>query len=137
MEVMQNRFCVINYYDTEQLIEMITKPESSGMKDEDFKQMMLDYALIVEKYKSPKLLLNTAASAFIVTPDLQDWVAQTIAPRTIGAGQRRSATVISKDIFAAIAIEQMMEDIVLGENDRFITKYFDDAESARAWLHAQ
>lgn len=113
------------------LFEVVTNMTAETTADE-FKNFMRSYAEKMAPTQAPKLLLDTSQSSFITTPDLQEWVATEIAPITIGAGQRLIATILSPDIFSAVAMEQLMDEGVISTVQ---TRYFDSRESALTWLN--
>ncbi|MCC5946208.1 MAG: hypothetical protein JJT94_14855 [Bernardetiaceae bacterium] len=126
-----NKYWTIQYDEANQIILCEWKAEAEELNDELFKSEMRGYADIVEKYRAPKLLLNTRIGSYALAPDIQEWVATEIAPRTMGAGQRKMAIILSDNLFAQVSVEQMLEE---GDMPTLMQQYFDDKEEAFAWL---
>jgi hypothetical protein len=101
------------------------------LDDEIFKEEMLHYAAIVEECQASKLLLNLRHGNYSMAPVIQEWVATDIAPRTIAAGQRKIATVLSDNLFAQVSLQQLMEE---GDIPLIQQQYFDNREQAINWL---
>jgi len=133
MEILeyQSSYWTIHYNSSENAVVCrIISGEHIG--EAFFKSQMQEYAKAVVKHKAAKLLLNTQNGSYSMSPDIQTWVEQEIAPQTIGAGQNKIAVVLSNDIFSAVATEQLMDEGIIQE---IVTKYFDDEESAKKWLY--
>jgi hypothetical protein len=105
--------------------------EGYTLTDDIFKEEMLHYASIVEKHQAPKLLLSLRQGNYGLVPSTQEWVATTIAPRTIAAGQRKIAMVLADDLFTKVSLEQLMEE---GDIPLIHQQYFDNREQALVWL---
>lgn len=123
-------------HEAEKMLEMQTLPSSNFMSDDDFKDIMLRYAELMEQHRCQRLLLDTSQSAFTTSPELQRWTAENIAERTLRAGLRRTATVLPKDIFAAVSLEQLMDEKEIAQSGMAI-RYFGDRDEAIAWLTAE
>jgi hypothetical protein len=94
---------------------------------------MLDIATYYEKIRPESLLSDAREMAFIITPDLQEWIAKTISPRFAGAGIRKIAFILPKDIFAQLGLEQMIEESTT-QKSTIDVRYFDDLEKAIYWV---
>jgi hypothetical protein len=68
---------------------------------------------------------------YTIAPEVQEWVADEIAPRAIQAGQNKIATILSQNIFSQVSTQQMMEE---GDIPLIQQQYFEDVETASQWL---
>ncbi len=129
---LDNQYWTIEYDEVQKTVICGWK-EGVGdlLTDDIFKEEMSSYVEIVEKYQAPKLLLNLRQSNYTVVPEVQEWVAHNIAPRAIKAGQRKIATLLSEELFAQVATQQLMEEGIISTIEQ---QYFDDLEEAKAWL---
>lgn len=101
------------------------------MKNEGYIQSMTVYGERVNLQKHTLLLVDTTNSQFAISPDLQEWTAQVIAPLT--ASLKRMAFVMSPDIFSQVSLEQMMDET--GIADKYEKpRYFENVEEAKTWL---
>lgn len=122
----------IFYHTDLKLIDCQIKESDSD--DAIFQREMIIYAGFVEQFQAPLLLVNLANGTYTMHPEIQEWVAQEIAPRVYVAGQRKIAMVLSTDIFAQVSVEQMMGEKQIA--DVMETLYFDSNEAAMNWLRS-
>ncbi|WP_448518962.1 hypothetical protein [Rhodoflexus sp.] len=132
MLIYEDQFGYFKYDAAQGLFEIVTTMTAANTPEE-FKAFMQTYAAQMIPTKAPKLLLDTSQSSFIITPDLQEWVATEIAPQTIGAGQRFVATILPPDLFSAIAMEQLMDEGIITTVQN---RYFDSRPKALEWLQS-
>lgn len=126
-----NQYWSISYDEANQAVICTWKSTSEDMTDDEFKIEMTSYVEVVEKYQVPKLLLNLRNGSYTVAPEVQEWVADEIAPRAIQAGQNKIATILSQNIFSQVSTQQMMEE---GDIPLIQQQYFEDVETASQWL---
>ena len=102
------------------------------MTDVDYQAQMMEYAERVEKYRPDFSMADTINFLYTITPDMQDWTNTEFMPRFIGAGVKKQAFVVSKDLFSQVSVEQTMEE---EQNIKaFQFRYFDSQEEALEWL---
>lgn len=130
-ELDKNRFYQLTYNASEELMCYTYLEDSEEMTDEDFQQNMSYYAEMAQKYQPKKLLVDNKLLKFTVSPELQEWVVQEIAPKT--ASLEKMAFVLADDLFAQVSMQQMMdEEDITQQYDE--PKYFDNTDEALAWL---
>jgi hypothetical protein len=135
MNYYQSKFTSIDIDHDKSLVAYYYLSPDHGlvMGEQDFRQGMEAYAQLMEQHRCERLLVDTRLSTFVITPDLQAWVASHIAPRTLSL--KKMAFVVSQYIFSQVSLEQMMEED--GIADRYSEpRYFDDLEEANRWLLA-
>lgn len=131
MIVYESDFSIFKYDEQNSLFSHTFKPSSENLETESFKKEMLTYLEYFEKYKPQKALVNNQDMKFIIVPELQEWHAQNIFPKCIEAGVEMAAMVETADIFAQVAMEQLMEEETTGG---FAVRFFDDVGKAEKWL---
>jgi hypothetical protein len=131
MVIYESNYSIFNYDEENSIFSHIFKVGSEDLETETFKQEMLTYLDYFEKYKPKKALVNNQDMKFTIVPDLQEWHAQNIFPRCIQAGVEMAAMVETSDIFAQVAMEQLMEEETTGG---FAVRFFDDVDKAKDWL---
>lgn len=104
---------------------------STAMDEDDYKAAMVFYGNLFENTDFELLLVDTRASTMLITPELQEWTAKEVAPKTISL--KRMAFVLSSDIFQAVSTQQLMEED--GIADKYDAPvYFEQLEEAQYWL---
>lgn len=105
-------------------------PATSDMSDEDFKQEMLLFAEMCEKYTPTRDLVNLVNMNYSIAPKMQEWVNTKVFPKFMNMIERM-ALVTPSGIFEVVALEQTMEEETA---QNFYQKYFDDEEQALEWI---
>ncbi len=131
MVLYESDYSIFEYDKENSIFSHIFKAGSEDLNTEKFKKEMLTYLEFFEKYKPKKALVNNQEMKYIIVPELQEWHAQNIFPRCIQAGVEMAAMVETSDIFAQVAMEQLMEEETTGG---FAVRFFDDADKAKNWL---
>lgn len=128
----QSKHLIVKYNEQNSLIEN-SWFDSAMMNEENYKNELLKYADLVVKYKPANFLINSPDFAFSVVPEVQQWIAQNIFPKTMHPDAKKMAIIVAKDIFAHVSIEQTIDDAsdALGKLN---TRYFDEVEDAMKWL---
>lgn len=113
------------------LLTQIWKNESLKMIEDDFKEIMIEYADLIEEYKIKKILVNAQNMNYTIVPKLQNWINKEIGSRVLKYNEK-IAFVMPSDFFEQISIKQSMDDVKeVGEHK---TQYFDDIEEAKDWV---
>lgn len=131
MIVYESDYSVFDYDEDNSIFSHIFKSGSENLDTEKFKKEMLTYLEFFEKYKPKKALVNNQDMEYIIVPELQEWHAQNIFPKCIELGVEMAAIVETPDLFAQVAMEQLMEEETTGG---FAVRFFDDADKAKNWL---
>jgi hypothetical protein len=134
MKVHESKYVIIDWEPSTSIISYIYTPDADEhMTAEDFKENMTVYGSLCERYQPRCLLIDLRSLRFIITPDLQEWTAKEIAPRTTSL--KRMAILVSDDIFAQVSLEKLMEEE--GIADKYSApRYFDNESTAKQWLTA-
>ena len=130
--VLETEFVDVYFDEANNRMTNRWKESTSNMTGEDFKNVVVKMALVVEEYKPKRILADTLLYDFLVTPDLQEWSGENYFTPAINNGLESLAFLIPSDYFTEISIQQMMdEEEALGIS----TRYFDNEENALSWLH--
>lgn len=78
-------------------------------------------------------LVDTSEFAFIIIPELQEWVANLVFPIVEAKKGKKLAFLISKELFPQISIEQFTDE---NPYESFQIAYFKTEEEALEWLFA-
>jgi hypothetical protein len=134
MKLHESKYVIIDWEPSTSIISYIYTPDADErMTGEDFKANMTVYGSLCQRYQPQRLLIDLRNLRFTITPDLQEWTAKEIAPRTMSL--KRIAILVSNDIFAQMSIEQLMEEE--GIADKYSApRYFNSEVEAKSWLTA-
>lgn len=130
----ENRFMEMWYDYPNETIHFLYKPGvTAEMTDEDFKENLNLYADWAERLQAKRLFVDNRHMQFTISPELQKWVATDIYSRinTI----EEIAILLSSDVFAEVATEQALEEIIQVKH-LIRVHYFDNKEEAFAWLQS-
>lgn len=131
MNVFENQFARFDVYTEHNLLVLTWSAETQDMSANEWKAINITLVEYFESFHISRLLANTEKLDFIVTPDLQTWAAQEVFPKSLENGLKAVAFVVSKDLFAAVSLEQTMNE---GQGQDFFTQYFSDEQKAKEWL---
>ncbi|MDX2301294.1 MAG: hypothetical protein NW226_00785 [Microscillaceae bacterium] len=95
----------------------------------------MNYLDLAKRLKPKKLLVDSQAGNYIITPDLQRWTNENILLPSVELGLDDIAFVLNKeiDIFSFVSLEQTMAE----SNAQFFNyKYFHNKQDAFAWFWA-
>lgn len=129
----QNLLISIWFEKDKELLTCQWTSASEKMKAEDFKREILNYAQKSLELKAKYLLGNTLDFRFTIAPDVQKWHDDVVAPLYLEANVKKIALIVSADLFAHVSVTQTLEEEKI---DVLTTQYFEDVETARAWLLA-
>ncbi|WP_250630470.1 hypothetical protein [Rhodoflexus caldus] len=132
MKLHESKYVIIDWEPSTSIISYIYTPDADErMTADDFKYNMTAYGNLCEQHQPERLLIDLRHLRFTITPDLQEWTAKEIAPRTTSL--QRMAILVSNDIFAQVSLEQLMEEE--GIADKYSApRYFDSESEAKNWL---
>ncbi|TAF31366.1 MAG: hypothetical protein EAZ57_05530 [Cytophagales bacterium] len=130
MTIYKSKCLELNFFEEHKLIEMVWQDATVRMTEAELKAECYNYLDKILNHKPQKVLADTRKLLFPIAPELQVWINTEILGPAFATGLRKAAFLISEDLFAQIAIEQIME-----ENDgaQFQTRYFDSREDAFDW----
>lgn len=115
-------------------LELYWSDPEEKMDRDMFKKDMLAYREAVEEHKVRYVLNDSLKSSFVMTPEIQEWIAKEIYPYT-GRYLQKIAFVMPWDLIQKLAMSQMIDEYE--EKDSEITlksRYFKSVEEAKQWL---
>ncbi len=129
MLLMENKFCKLLLHDD--YVEFIWMETTESMTEEEYKEIMQEWASIAEEHQPSKLLLDIVNNKFLLSPEIQEWTDQNIFTRTHEAGLKKDAFIAPKNIVALMSVEQLFDEANVSKKER---KFFDEREEALKWL---
>jgi len=85
---------------------------------------------ILEK-RPDKIFADTIDNQIVITPNLQDWINGVVSGAYRDVGLKKLAVLLSQDFYAALSIQQTIED---DAGATYKTVFFDDRDKAFQWL---
>ena len=133
MQIYESNYLSLFFHKKENRLDVIWSADTEKMTDEEFRNELLQYADLAEKYNPDKSLADTSNFLMTVSPETQHWIYEKVHPRSLAAGIKKFAYLVSKDYFSQVSIEQTMEEG--NTSEMFSTKFFDNKETALEWLN--
>jgi hypothetical protein len=132
--VYQSKYLTLLVETDKQLIKVLWSTTTANMTDKEFRAELIKYAEVAEQYRPQKSLVDTQNFLMTIVPETQAWVNANIHQRSLKAGIKKFAYIVSKDLFSQVSIEQTMEEG--NAKDIFDTQYFENENQALEWLNA-
>lgn len=129
----QNDFLTIVQLREIQGIAIQWQEASIRMSEDDFRKAIMAEKEAIDAVKPRAIFADTLNMRYTITPELQEWHNTIIFPAFEAAGTRKLGILVSQDLFAQIAIEQLIDD---GSTQDIQTRYFSSAEGALEWLRS-
>ncbi len=134
MKVIENLYKDVSFDSDNQLMIVSWNGATANMEVAEFKNESFEVIDVLKKYKPKRLIVDTQNMQFPLTPELQEWSNKEIIEQFIKQGTQKIATVVSKDLFTQVSIEQAIED---NENPVFPETPFTSVEDAKKWILAE
>ena len=125
-----------SYFDEDlKFYEIVWHEASQDIEDEEYKQLMLQETKELSKYEQINLVLvNLQNRLDTMSPDLQEWSSENIAPFFLEKITKlKTAVIKSKDFTTQFSLEQAFEEDDVSEEIALV-KHFEDEQEAREWL---
>ncbi len=134
MQVLYKNEIVSIEYDPQRFLFKHTwNDRTIEMSVNKYKETVLLVNNWVKKLETKVHLVDTSRFAFVMEPEVQEWVAQQVFPTLLEKGVKKLAFLIASDFFAQVSIEQFVEE---NHTAPVQTLYFDDEQKALEWLFA-
>lgn len=131
MKIFENQFATYIYHKESSLFEEIWHETTRNMKDEELKETMIELVKLFKTYRPTKYFCNLQNFYYTVVPEIQEWIDINVGKIAVEVGLKYKANVISKDIFAAVSVQQTMEE----PNTKVIdNQYFEEESDAWKWI---
>jgi hypothetical protein len=128
MPIYEDAFLRIGRDETIDVVELVWKPASSVMSDDDYKTELILFADQVDQLRPARILVDLCDFRFVMHDTLWEWRLTNISARYNSAGVERFAFVLRQDS----PIPPRMNQSSAGE--AFITRAFRSRQQAIDWL---
>lgn len=107
------------------------KSTNIDMTPEQYKAEMTRHASNISQYTPQFVLVDFRESEFIIDPDLQSFVSETLFQSMLDVGTKKLAVIQTPDYIMQLSIEQTVNE---QKDSKYITQYFSDTEEAQMWF---
>ncbi len=130
MEKVSESFVEIEYDQSLNIISLkwLTSPSS-----QEFRMGMNHLITILQAYPTGTLLTDTTHLGALSEED-QTWSYTEWLEQAVTYGYDTLVLIISPDIFAQMAVEEIMAQANAATQGRIVNQYFDNEQDARAWI---
>lgn len=128
----ESRFWRMTYYPDKTLMRYTWYSSTNEMTEAEYKEEMRKNAEISSSVEVKSGLIDLRNFLYSISADVQSWTDREIFPKLSETGYKKLAFLVSKDLFAQVSVEQMLDEEVAAAN--FQTRYFESEEEAQEWL---
>ena len=121
----------INVDSAKKYIEIRRTILTEDQSDSEYKNEILKWIAVIKAEKPVFQLVDGRNMRYLIIPELQIWVNETLIQPSIQVGLARVAFILSKDIFASTSLKQTMNRI---KSSLIQIQYFETEEEAKTWL---
>jgi len=126
MVLEDDAFWTMSHNEATSSVELAWKQTTADMSSADFQRALTHLAKHIGEQRATGTLIDVRRFRFAATPELDTWRREEIIPVYNAAGLKRFAYLLPPGAEYRPGGS--------GDADAFATDYFDDEESARAWL---
>lgn len=123
-------FYQLSYSKEKSLLQIDWTLNTSEMREQDFKDVLLEILEFIKKERPTWYLANTQDFQFSIVPEVQDWANEVFIPQIVELGVKKMAVILSSDIFAQVSVQQVLDD----DRSEMQSAYFDKVDEALKWL---
>ncbi len=131
MSFYKDNFIAIEHLPTHKALKIQWLAGSADMTEADFKHVITKEKEALESFRPKAILADTLEMQYGITPELQAWHNDFLFPVFAEVGVEKLAIVVSKDIFAQVSVNQLIEDNSQAE---FASTHFDSEATALEWI---
>lgn len=121
----------IHWHPEAKCIQFVFQRYTEKMGQEEYIQELKGFIELVKEHQPKSIYADTREFYFTIVPDIQDFINENILALYSEIGVEQHAILVSPDIFAAVSVEQTMEE---DEKPSYENRYFESEEDANAWL---
>lgn len=130
-ELVKNTYFLHQFDEEKKALYSYSFPETAYMTDEEYRENMQYTIEEMDEYQPNYILVDLSKMLFTITPDTQEWLQEKMFPCYERIPLKKLAFVVSEDFFAALSIEQTVENYTPAG---YAIQYFKAVEEAKNWL---
>lgn len=122
---------IIDFIEERSYFKVIRKGFDNEFSEGEYKDLMLQWRYQIEIFKPRYQLVDYMNFYKPIPIHIQKWINENLLAPALAAGMKKLAFIISRDLYAQVSIEQLMQE---KEGKKFILKYFDNEPDGEKWL---
>ncbi|HAS41504.1 MAG TPA: hypothetical protein DCS93_13565 [Microscillaceae bacterium] len=133
--ILSNRFIEGHLDQEKSLLTVHWFPSTYDLKVQEYKDIVLEIADLIREKRIKHWMGYSKDFAFVITPELQEWISGEFNQKLIEGGLQKMAIIIPADYIANLSVQQAVGEMEKRQQEGdYQTRYFDNPEQAEAWL---
>lgn len=133
MIVYHSDFLKMIFHDEKSILELVWFESSSGISQELFLEHVQEEDKLVKLYQPQYILLDARNFLYVIAPETQTWMDNTLFPEWKKSGMKKIAVLISPDFMTQLSLKLTAEEVLEGKQ-AIEGHFFEEKESAVNWL---
>ena len=127
-----SKYITISVDKEKKYIETRKTTLTETQSDEEYKTDILNWAkTVVQLEELSYQLMDEQNMRYLIVPQMQTWVNEVLVVPSVKRGLRRVAILVPNDLFAKVAIKQIVTKVA---DKEVVVKYFQEEKTAKEWL---
>ncbi len=132
--IISEKFWDIHFNPLLNAFEIYWKDAQEDIREEVFKQYLLDFTNMAKDYKACGFLVDTRPYHYVMNPDFQAWHDNVIIPRYKEIGFRKIVFILNEENFiASLSVEQTFQE-EQAQSQGFLLHFTDSLEVAKSYF---
>jgi hypothetical protein len=132
--VHESKFSVARFDDRLKLYTLTYLPETSQMRDEEWKSLMTELYHVTDTLKPVYILDDNRERLYNYPPEIQEWTLKLFLEMWYRNGLKKYVQVLPKDFIGSLSAEQIVEMAHIKFTDVFENKIVATMDDAKKWL---
>ena len=111
MRVLKKGTLTIDYFIEDNFL-LVKRIDTENKNHEYYKEQILEWKSIIEKFKPEKQLIDYTDYTFSITPELQKFTNENLLENAYEVGLKKVAFLISHNLFVQMSVEKIMNNEV-------------------------
>lgn len=130
--IFENKFVTALFDQENRLLIDIWQKSTQEMTNAQCWEILKAWEHFPRTYKPGAILVDSRQMAFVLTPDMHEWIADNITRPSVATGLKKMATLLPTSIFEQVAMHQAVSEVA--EERGLQNRIFDDEAKAKQWL---
>ncbi len=132
MEIYKSEYMRINFDHDKALMTFTWDSRSEFLDDEQFKKEIEECKKHISEHELRYIIVNNRNFHFPITPELQNWMNESLAPAYEKSGVEKFAIIESEDLISQLGTEQTVE---ADEDRKHEIQFFKSEREAYGWFN--
>jgi len=133
--ILSNQFMESHLDQEKSLLTTHWFPSTYDLEEDKYKKIVLEIADLVQEKRIKRWISYGKDFAFVISPELQEWVYSEFHQKLVQGGLQKVAVVIPSDYIANLSVKQTVGEIEKNQLEVHLElRNFDEPKQAEAWL---